>query len=220
MLQGIHADFPSKIELDTRPFVLATGLTTLLYQLPLPLRQLRRSFPRNDIRLQIGTTESIVSDLESMQIDLGIVSLPVDAPSVELIPLFKEEMLLLVHARSAGHYGKKIRVEDLPAIPMILYPSGATRAIIDRMAQKHGISLNVTMELDDTEAIKKLVEAGFGTSILPEKALKSSPLLKTFRIEGERPFRHVALAKTSSLYPRKLTTAIIKHLQGKLSDER
>jgi DNA-binding transcriptional LysR family regulator len=216
VLQHIHEDFPPEIEFDTRPFVLATGLTTLIYQLPRPLSELRKKFSRNNIQVRIGTTETIVRGLESKQVDLGIVSLPLQAPGVKLTPLFKEEMLLLMHVRAAKQYGRKVNVQNLPNIPLILYPSGATRDIVDRMAQSHGISLQVTMEVDDTEAIKKLVEAGFGASILPEKALQKSPLLRAFRIEGGRPYREVALATGRSAYPRKLTSAMVEFLHAKL----
>jgi hypothetical protein len=37
------------------------------------------------------------------------------------------------------------------------------------------------MEAEDTEAIKKLVEAGFGASILPEKALQHFSSTKDFQ---------------------------------------
>jgi len=73
-LQAIHEDFPLETVHDTRLFVLATGLTTLIYQLRQPLSELCRKFPRNDIQVHIGTTESIVSDLELRRIDLGIVA--------------------------------------------------------------------------------------------------------------------------------------------------
>ena len=215
VLRAIHEDFPSEIERDTRPFVLASGLTTLIYQLPRPLAELRRKFPKNDIQIRIGSTENILSGLERKQVDLGIVSLPVEAPSMELTPLRKEEMLLVMHARAARNY-RKVSIRDLPDIPMILYPLGATRSIIDRMAQSHGVALRVIMEVDDTEAIKKLVEAGFGASILPEKALTKSALLRKFRIAGAHPFRELALARARSAYPRKLTSAIMEFLQQKV----
>ena len=43
------------------------------------------------------------------------------------------------------------------------------------------------MELDNTEAIKKLVEAGFGASILPQEALRKCPLIRTFQNPRRTP---------------------------------
>jgi DNA-binding transcriptional LysR family regulator len=218
MLHTIREDFPSDASCDSRPFVLGTGPTTLIYQLRQSLSHLRKQFPKNEILVHVAPTQDIIYELEWKQIDLGIVSLPVEAPTIRLTPLFKEEMLVLMNARAARIRGKSISLRDLVNIPMILYSRGSsTRTLIDEMMRKHGLSLQVTMEADDTEAIKKLVEAGFGASILPEKALRNSPLLRTLRIQGVQLFREIAFATPANAHPRKLTTLIADYLRKRLS---
>jgi DNA-binding transcriptional LysR family regulator len=217
MLHTIREDFPLDAKYDSRPFVLGTGPTTLIYQLREPLRQLRKQFPRNEILVHVAPTQDIIYELEWKQIDLGIVSLPVDAPNVCLAPLFKEEMLVLMNARTAPKQRRSISLRELVSIPMILYSRGSsTRTLIDEMMQKHKLALRVTMEADDTESIKKLVEAGFGASILPEKALHNSPLIRTFRIQGEQLYREIAFATPVNAHPRRLTTAITEYLKKRL----
>ena len=56
---------------DSRPFVLGTGPTTLIYQLREPLRHLRKKFPRNEILVHVAPTQDIIYELEWKQIDLG-----------------------------------------------------------------------------------------------------------------------------------------------------
>lgn len=216
-IRAIREEFPQDSVLDTRPFVLATGLTTLIYQLRGPLGRIRKRFPKNDIQVRIGTTEHIVEGLESMQFDLGIVSLPLDRPNLRLRPLFREEMLLVGNARSAAFQRKSVTLAQLQQIPLILYPAGTnTRAIIDRFSESHNVRLRVAMELDNTEAIKKMIEAGFGASILPENALRGLRMLRKLRIEGASLYREVALAMQRSAYARKLTTAIADYLVEQL----
>jgi DNA-binding transcriptional LysR family regulator len=217
MVHTIREDFPADAGCDSRPFVLGTGPTTLIYQLRGPLSHLRNQFPRNEILVHVGPTQDIIYELEWKRIDLGIVSLPVEAPTLRLTPLFKEEMLVLMNARAAPKRGKTINLKDLVGIPMILYSRGSsTRTLIDAMMQKHRLSLRVTMEADDTEAIKKLVEAGFGASILPEKALQNSPLIRTFRIQDEPLYREIAFATPVNAHPRRLTTVITEYLRKRL----
>src|SRR6476659_2809530 len=60
MLHTIREDFPPEAECDSRPFVLATGPTTLIYQLRGPLSHLRKQFPRNDILVHIAPTQDII----------------------------------------------------------------------------------------------------------------------------------------------------------------
>jgi DNA-binding transcriptional LysR family regulator len=156
-----------------------------------------------------------------MQVDLGIVSLPLEAPSIQLTPLFTEEMLFVTQTGTAKSYGGKISLKELPNIPMILYSRGTTeRTLIDEVARDHNVSLHVTMEVDCTEGIKKFVEAGFGASILPERALVGAPRLRKFEIEGLQFFRQLALAVPRSAYPRKLTIEIARYLRGKLENRQ
>ena len=95
------------------------------------------------------------------------------------------------------------------------------RAIIDRFFKNIGITPRVVMEAEDTEAIKRLVESGFGHSILPEHALHGSGrFFHTLRIGRHRLIRKQALAMARTEYPRKLTESIANFLQGLLTDRK
>jgi len=73
------------------------------------------------------------------------------------------------------------------------------RAIIDRFFNELGLRPRVLMEASDTEAIKRMVESGFGYSILPEYALKGrNRFFQTLRIAGHRLVRRQALAMVES----------------------
>lgn len=70
------------------------------------------------------------------------------------------------------------------------------------------------MEADDTEVTKRLVESGFGYSILPEYALRQrTRLFHSCRVNGFRVTRILALATVRTEYPRKLTLSIAESLQ-------
>ena len=154
-----------------------------------------------------------------MQVDLGIVSLPLEAPGIQLTPLFTEEMLFVTQTGKSRSHDGKISLKELSNIPMILYSRGTTeRSQIEGVAREHHVSLHVIMEVDCTESIKKFVEAGLGASILPEKALVGAPRLRKFEIEGVRFFRQLALAVSRSAYPRKLAIEIARYLQEKLGN--
>ena len=89
--------------------------------------------------------------------------------------------------------------------------------MIDRFFQELGISPRVTMEADDVEAIKRMVEAGFGYSILPQYALAGrGRSFQKLRVPGRRLVRKQALAMSKSGYPRALTVAVADIIQGAL----
>src|SRR5277367_3988253 len=63
LMKQIGQEFEHDGVKDTRSFQFATGVTTLIYQLGGPLRQLRKQYPDADIGVTVGVTEKIVAGL-------------------------------------------------------------------------------------------------------------------------------------------------------------
>ena len=217
----IKQEFEDDVAKDTRPFHFATGVTTLIYQLGKPLRQLRKQYPKADIRLTVGVTEEIVAGLRECRFDLGLISLPVSPNGLKIMPLFDEELLVLRPSptRVSGGPCGTLRPEELASVPFVLYPERSNvRLVIDQFFKEIGVTPRVVMEPFDTETIKSLVESGFGYSILPEHALRQrARFFRTCRIEGHHLKRSLALASVSTQYPRKLTSSIASFLSGLLT---
>src|SRR6202030_3720634 len=108
MMSQIQQEFENDLSKDVRPFEFATGVTTLIYQLGRPLRQLRKSYPNAEIRVTVGVTEEMVTGLLDRRFDLALISLPVSEDKLRLIPLFEEELLIIrpsVNKVGSGHVG-------------------------------------------------------------------------------------------------------------------
>jgi DNA-binding transcriptional LysR family regulator len=222
MMGHIQQLFENDLAKDVRPFHFATGVTTLIYQLGGPLRQLRKRYPNAEIRVTVGVTEEMVAGLLDRRFDLALISLPVSEAKLRLIPLFEEELLIVrpsANKVGSGHVGS-MRASKLREVPFLLYPKRSNvRLVIDKFFSEIGVMPRVLMEADDTEAIKRLVESGFGYSILPQHALRgSSHFFQKFRITGHRLTRSLALATAQSDRPRKLTESIANFLRSTLVD--
>jgi DNA-binding transcriptional LysR family regulator len=193
----------------------------LIYQLGKPLRQLRKQYPNAEIRVSVNPTEETIEGLHSRRFDLGLVTLPIPEEGLRTVPLFEEELLVLRHTNDRFRGGRVgiIKPSDLANVPFLLYPKRSNlRQIIDRKFKEIGVTPRVVMEADDTEAIKRLVESGFGHSVLPAHALRqrTGGFFQTFRIEGHRISRVLGLAMVRTDYPRKLTDSIADSLQAML----
>jgi DNA-binding transcriptional LysR family regulator len=218
MMGHIQQVFENDLENDVRPFHFATGVTTLIYQLGGPLRQLRKRYPNAQIRVTVGVTEEMIAGLLDRRFDLALISLPVSEENLKLIPLFDEELLIVrpsANKVGSGHVSS-MRATELNNLPFLLYPRRSNvRLVIDRFFKEIGVTPSVVMEADDTEAIKRLVESGFGYSILPEHALRGrSHFFQKFRVEGHHLTRSLALAMARTECPRKLTESIASFLRA------
>jgi DNA-binding transcriptional LysR family regulator len=219
----IKQDFSSDAGSDIRPFHFATGATTLIYRLGRPFRMLRKRYPSLDLHVTVLATEEIVAGLLNQQFDLGLISLPVRNDSLRIIPLFEEELLVVRPSptRVRGSHIGFVNPRELDGLPFLLYPKHSNmRSMIDNFLDGLGLRRRVIMEASDTEAIKGLVESGFGCSILPQSALKErSRFFQTLRIKGHPLVRRQALAIPILASTRGLTECVTAFLKDALDED-
>jgi DNA-binding transcriptional LysR family regulator len=150
---------------------LGTGATACIYLLPAILKSLRQRFPAIEITVATGNTSDVVKAVEENRLDLGLVTMPAGGRMLEVSALAEDEFVLIepAGARSAG----EATAEALTRRPVLLYEPGAnTRRIIDDWFAAERQSLTPVMSLGSVEAIKELVDAGLGCSILPRMAVE------------------------------------------------
>lgn len=219
-IREIEQDFADSAAADQRPFHFACGATTLIYRLGGPLRTLRRRFPHADVHVTVAATERIAEGLLNHRFDLGLVSLPLTQPALKIIPLYDEELLIIRPAHEGRGDGSvsTAPVEELARARFLLFPKESNmRVMIDRFFEDLAIAPRVTMEADDVEAIKRMVEAGFGYSILPQYALGGrGRRFQKLRVAGRKLIRKQALAMSQSGYPRALTVAVADLIEAAL----
>ena len=224
LMGHIQQEFENDVTKDSRPFHFATGVTTLIYQLGRPLRQLRSRFPNAEIRVTVSVTEEMIAGLHDRRFDLALISLPVPEDNLEIIPLFDEELLIVRPSdkKTASNHIRSVRADELASVPFLLYPKRSNvRQTIDEFFREIGVQPRVQLEAEDTEAIKGLVESGFGYSILPEHAVRgNSHFFQKLRVEGRRLTRKLALAKIRTESPRKLTESIANFLRNALLEQK
>lgn len=223
-VRRIEQEFANDPLTDTRPFHFATGATALIHHLGRPLRQLRKKFPDASITITVAATEEMVAGVLDRRFDLALISLPYPNDGLDLIDLFEEELLVLKpapHRVNGWHIGS-IQPSELAAAPFVVYPKRSNmRSMIEGFWRDLGIAPRVVMEADDTEALKKLVETGFGYSILPEYALRGRPrFFQMYRVQGRKLARVQALVMARSERRRALTESVARFLQAALGAKK
>jgi DNA-binding transcriptional LysR family regulator len=220
----IEREFESNAQDDVRPVHFACGATTLIHALGDPLRQLRARFPKASIRITAGNTEEMIAGLLDHRFDLAIVTLPSRTANLRVVPLFEEELFIVgPAAEPAGAWRvDPISASELAWAPFLLHSERSNmRAIIDRFFDLMKITPNVVGEAEDVDVLRRLVESGFGYSVLPEMGLQRAPMyFKAFRVPGHKVIRTQALAMARSARPRPLTEWIAKFLKSALADSR
>ena len=137
---------------------------------PLLVGECRRRFPGIDLQLREGFSDLIQEWIVEDKADLGLLYYSGRETDLRMLLLLDEPLLLLVPAGSEQSdpaiADDSVDIAQLAHLPLIL-PSRphSLRLVLDRVAAQHGITLNITMEVEGIHATKGLVEAGLGYSI-------------------------------------------------------
>lgn len=201
---------------------LALGASTTIAQYVLPrfLGQFQRQFPRVRSTLISGNTEEIVAAIERKTIALGLIEGPARSHAVKTEPFLKDTLVLIASTAHEMAERGSIACAELKAAPILLRERGSgTRRVVELALEKHGIkrnSLNITMELDSSEAIKSAVEAGLGVGFISRWAIaqdaRFDASFKIVEVNGLNIRRDFLLAYSSGPGPAGLAKQFARFL--------
>jgi DNA-binding transcriptional LysR family regulator len=155
------------------------GATATAYLLPPVVGAVRRAHPGVRFYVREAGSRAVASAVAGGELDLGIVTLPVEreaAAELLVVPLVDDELVLMVPGSGgvgAGLRGKReFRWKELKGVPVVAFEAGtAVRGVIDEASAAAGVELNVVMELRSIESIKRMVGAGIGVGFVSRFAL-------------------------------------------------
>ncbi len=200
---------------------LGVGATTLIYLLPRVLNGYRKKYPQIELIVSTASTESLMQSVSARTLDLAIVMQPVVTGStLQIDPIMREELVVVIDSKHEIAGKNILTPEDLKRLPFISYlRQTSMRSLVESYFAAAGVEPNVTMELENIEAIKSLVRAGLGAAVLPRCSVAGAADgagLKTLRIKGVPMSRELCLAMPKSdMIPmaiRKLAVRIMKAL--------
>lgn len=128
----------------------------------------RRKFPAAKLKIIEGLAPLIYAGLKDGSVHIGVAPEPLNFEGVWTKPLF-EEPIVLISPKSPNDVSRSLEDVDLTdmsrvlGLPLIL-PStpNPLRGSIEMIACRHGVPLNVAVELDSMSIIKDLVRRGSG----------------------------------------------------------
>ena len=186
------------------------GMTVCIFILPKVLKKYRSLYKHVDLRVTSGTSEAILRLIRNHEVDLGLLTLPVVAKDLEVIPAMKEEMVVVTAPGHALSRKRTVRPEDLGKFPLILFEPGSnTRKVLDQFFLDEQIPVDVAMETENVEIMKAMVADGIGITIIPYAAIAKDVRSKRFAystIEGRKLYRETGWVYLKSDYvPRTIT---------------
>jgi len=166
------------------------------YLLPGVIAQFSEKYPGIEVVVQEDTTARLLKMATSFEVDMAIMSLPIDEAGLEVEKLFTEELLLAVPMNHALAKKKSVRVADLESERFILMKEG--HCLGDQVlgfCNRRNFQPKVSCRSAQMETVQALVATGLGISLVPQMALESGPSNRpVYRsLEGTKPERAIVV---------------------------
>ena len=96
---------------------LVGGMTVCLYVFPPLIKEFRKHHPNVEVKVTPTSTPRLVRQLKTGAADLGLVTLPVDDPVLDVEPVLQEELLLVMAPQHPLAHKRHIVPKDLVRQP-------------------------------------------------------------------------------------------------------
>lgn len=150
-------------------------LTVGNYLATLLVARFLQEHPDSRIQLQVHNTSMIVQQIVNHELDLGLIEGDTHHPDIEVQPWIADELVVFSAPDHPLAQVGNISMEQLLQQSWILREKGSgTRETFDRALRNNHSQLNIRLELEHTEAIKRAVESGLGIGCISRLALKDA----------------------------------------------
>jgi DNA-binding transcriptional LysR family regulator len=134
--------------------------------LPLVFSEFKKRFPNVQLLVDRSYGTHVIDAVVDNLADFGFAQLPVQEKKLAVLPVYTDEIKLLLPGGHPLAEKASIHCDELGDAPLLLPKSGTTRAKINQWLDPVADKIQISMELDSTEMIKRFVMTGLGLSFM------------------------------------------------------
>jgi len=191
--------------------VMGTSPTVAPLLLPGCVARARDQCPGVTLKVIEGFSPQLLDALLTGRLQVAVMTNPPRTTSLAMTPLCSEP--LAVVARPGGRGTRRaFSLPELRATPFFL--TAGIRTLLEQQLEAFGVQLRIAAEVDSVEAIRRLLLAGIGPSIMPVSAFHDeirAGRLAVSPIEGANLHRILVLARPAD-ETRSAAIAEIEHI--------
>lgn len=200
--------------LEASPFNLGATLTIGNYLATPLIAEYWQKFPNSKVNIQVHNTTEIIKRLSQLELDVALIEGECHHADLQTEEWMTDELMIFAAPNHPLVNKADVTFQDLLAEKWILRETGSgTRQLFDQATQRHHSRLNILMELEHTEGIKRAVEAGMGVGCISQVALKDAfqrGSLQPIYIQDIKFHRHFYLVTHKQKYLNKNVAEFIR----------
>ncbi|MBM4761384.1 LysR family transcriptional regulator [Bacillus sp. B15-48] len=167
-VEDVYASVNEVVQVKKGTIKLGLMPTTGVLLFPNVLAGFKKEYPQIDIEMVEHNAKQLKRKVEEGEIDLGITVLPVDSEPFETIPLFSEELVVLVDSEHWLAERESARLSEMKNESFILLTEDyALHDVVTQACIQSGFEPTVAYKSSLWDLIGEMVITKLGISIIP-----------------------------------------------------
>jgi LysR family transcriptional regulator, transcriptional activator of the cysJI operon len=175
----------------------ATIYSIGLHVLPPYVKRFLKSYPSVNVHVEYRRDDQVYENVHGNVVDLGLVAYPTRDARLEIVPLRKDKLVVICHPQHALAQKKSVKVKALDGLKFINFERDIpTRRALDKVFKDHHVTVQLAMQFDNIETVKRAVEIDSGIAIVPQETISqevATGTLVAVELESGAYFRPLAV---------------------------
>ncbi|MEM6735228.1 MAG: hydrogen peroxide-inducible genes activator [Bacteroidota bacterium] len=209
----IKEDYSGRLKVGIIP-------TLAPFLVPLFIESLENEYPKLQLIIQEQITELIVHNVRIGELDVGIISTPIDVYGIQSIPLFYEQFF--VYTEKDVNPKSELCMEDIKSYRIWLLDEGncfrdQVNDFCDLKSIREG--RNFIYQSNSIDALIRIVDTKGGLTILPELtslALNEYQEDNLKKISGKTKVREISLIITNNFNKERYIKVLGRHIKNNI----
>jgi DNA-binding transcriptional LysR family regulator len=139
---------------------------TCLYVLPEVFAEFKQQYGGVAVNISRAESTKILESIIDNSVDFGVVSLPVSDNRLTVVPIHRDELVVIAAPAHPLAGLKKVPVAEAVKYPLLLPKAGHTRDALEDVFFERRLKPTISMELDSSELLKRFAAAGVGVGFI------------------------------------------------------
>lgn len=142
--------------------------TVAPYLLPKFIATFRKDYPTVNLKVSEMRTETIIQKMHNAEIDMAILSTPLDDPKLLEVPLYYEKFIAYISPNEAIYQAPELSTNDMPLDNLWVLEEGhCLRNQVFNFCTKQ-VHQSSTYEAGSIDTLVKIVDINGGYTVIPE----------------------------------------------------
>lgn len=226
-MENLRSDIAALKSLQGGQITVGAGISAGYYVLPQIVARFRKRYPEVQVVLRVANAPRIFEDIIEGSVDFGIVLGYQVPPGLVIEPLYHDPLVLVISPDhpTAHCWSGRLPRAVLASLPLVALSSETTLAgrLCEDWLHQAGIEVQVEMEFDSAEPVKRVVAAGMGAAFLFHSNVAeevAAGQLKILELATPPPVGQYLLARHPRLRPSPAARALVEVIVEGLQEER